>query len=343
MEERLEVAHRGRHPGRLLDLQRELAGRRPIGARRDGEDRPAARRDRPAIASAPASSAAPSSSRSRTVSAVDGIRPTGAPPRRRPPRSARRSRSCGTSPGPSRRSRRRARAWPRRRPGNAALPVISADPGARARRPPPSPGSWRRSRPRARSRSRARRSAGRARARTPAPPGPRPAPRAGLPSGSPRRMIDAAAWAACSLVPQPVVTIGAPLRRGLADRSRKPSGGTRRIGQAIQQALGEVRLGRDHVRHVPRRAGPDRGFGHLRPRVGGGRQGNGRVEVGHRVRRRLPGEISGGSRGSSPSSRTPGRPWPSFPEPCRTGRTGCSSRRGGTGGAPPSRRACSAP
>ena len=35
VEERLEVAHRGRHPGRLLDLEDELAGGRPVGARGD--------------------------------------------------------------------------------------------------------------------------------------------------------------------------------------------------------------------------------------------------------------------------------------------------------------------
>ena len=39
VEERLEVAHRRRQPRRLLDLEDQLAGGRPIGARADDEQR----------------------------------------------------------------------------------------------------------------------------------------------------------------------------------------------------------------------------------------------------------------------------------------------------------------
>ena len=49
VEERLEVAHRRREPGRLLDLEHQLAGREPVDARRD-DQQVRGRRDRAAIA-----------------------------------------------------------------------------------------------------------------------------------------------------------------------------------------------------------------------------------------------------------------------------------------------------
>ena len=74
VQERLEVAERRRQPGRLLDLEHELAAGRPVGARRDHEQVRASAR-RPAIASAPVSSRAPAARRSTTAPRVE--RPAG--------------------------------------------------------------------------------------------------------------------------------------------------------------------------------------------------------------------------------------------------------------------------
>ena len=59
MQERLEVAVGGRQPGRLLDLEHELAAGRPVGARGDDDAAGARRPAAAAIRSAPVSSRAP--------------------------------------------------------------------------------------------------------------------------------------------------------------------------------------------------------------------------------------------------------------------------------------------
>ena len=57
--------------------------------------------------------------------------------------------------------------------------------------------------------------------------------------------------------------------RRLTDRAGEAPGGALRIGEALDDPLGDERFGGDHVGHVPRRARPRQGLRHLRPRIGG--------------------------------------------------------------------------
>ena len=255
VEERLEVAHRRRHPGRLLDLQRELAGGRPVGAGGDGQDRPAAGRGR--------------------------RRSPRRPPRRRRP-AARRSRTtAGSTSMPDSSRADRGRGDDRRQVADRVAPALvhldglddelsarrpagrrsgaagdQRRPARRGRRRPRAPGSSPPSRPRARCRSRARRSAGRGRARTPGPTmidaGPTGRPAARIAS----RRISTTAWAACSLVPQPVTTIGAPLLAAwpIAPASRPAGPADRPAGRGGARP----RTARRAIMSVMWYGGPDR-------------------------------------------------------------------------------------
>ena len=75
---------------------------------------------------------------------------------------------------------------------------------------------------------------------------------------APSRRISTTACAACSLVPQPVTMIGAPLLAAWPIAPASRPAGPCRVGEPVEDPLGEERLGGDHVGHVERRPGADR-------------------------------------------------------------------------------------
>ena len=118
VQERLEIAHRRREPGRLLDLQGQLPGSRPIGAGADDDDRRHVGEDRRrSPRRRPRRRPRPRAARGRCPRSIGRparcVGDRGGGHERRAG-----SRPCGTSRGPSRPSRRRAPATLPRRPAS---------------------------------------------------------------------------------------------------------------------------------------------------------------------------------------------------------------------------------
>ena len=117
---------------------------------------------------------------------------------------------------------------------------------------------------------------------------------AARPPGSPRAGSRPTASAACSLVPQPVTTIGAPRARRLPDRAREPPG-RRPADRPAARGSGAARYGSAAIMSVMWYGGPvaRRGLRRRRPGLGARRRGerSGRRRVRHRLR------IGGGAPG----------------------------------------------
>ncbi len=246
--DRLELERGAGQVGALLDLQRQLARRGVV----DRRCRPSSRRRHAARACAIDSAVAAWSALSSSARTATG---SGTLPAEHPAQDGegqhRRQVAHGVAPALVLLTGLHQDVVGQ---GRARRAVADGDQRRRERRPRPrlaAPRWWPRSRPRARRRSPGRRRGGRpisSKACTDATRGSAtPAARRASSSRA------APTMAACSLVPQPVRMIGPPASAVARMSSRQCPDG-RVIGQAPDQALGQGRLGGDHLGHGVRRA-----------------------------------------------------------------------------------------